>query len=725
MKHNADQNLITRPAEGQMTAAPFGGTLLILLPLYIGLAGMCCRLFSMTAAAGMGLAAFVTALSAALLWLYRGKFGMWVLPAGCLLVLLCGVMFRGTLLSGMQYLANFIRDRLSGVTGEIWLSRASMENPLPALLAGGVLCALLLTRAAMKGNLIPALPVLLPLLAGVGAGLIPADAFFALAVCGFALIPCGGSTLKSGAARLGIAVLCALLAIGTAGVLQKLPADAWNRSIRHTIHALRYDNASNSMPEGRLRDLGARRRSDTPALKLTMEQPQKLYLRGGVYEVYTGTAWEELAPQTLADSEALFYWLHSEENDFYGQGQLAKADRLTLGTEPCGMTVENLSACSGHAYLPYAFADTVLLSARQIGDAGSRETIERFAYLPGSLPEWFEVQREIAARQSALSAYHDSEEAYADYAETNDLSMTEECWNVLYRQLGDRTGTHSLGEILTTIRSYLDEHMYYDESVRTHSGDGDFLRCTLEYGGAGYSVHYATAATLMLRYFGVPARYVEGYFLSAEEAQRYAAGEEIVLTENHAHAWAEYYLSGVGFVPFEVTPGYMDDEELAIGSDGEDENDTSLRYTANPMSYVQQQQPEAQLPEEGEHTSLHAGLVWLLIALLLLLAAVLWVAYQRLRLRQYLRRIDAAENREAVQGRYIYAQSLAGCCPAAALPDGEDAERLYKEAAFSDHELTAAHRERMDAYAGEVLAACRRAWTFTEKIRWRLLHAIY
>lgn len=725
MKHNADQNLCIYPAAEESKAVPVWGALLILLPLYIGLAGLCCGLFSLTAAAGMGLTVGMMALSTVLLWLYCGRYRMWVLPALSMLVLLCGVIFRNTLLPSVQYLANFIREKLPGVTGEICLARVASDDPLPALLAGGVLCALLLTYAATRGKLIPTLPVLLPLLLGVGMGLIPANVFFALAVCGFALIGCGSVSLRNGAVRLGIAALCALLAIGAAGALQKLPADSWNRGIHHAIHALRYDSDSNSMPEGRLKNLGAWERSDAPALKITMEQPQKLYLRGGVYEVYTGTDWETLAPQTLADSDALFYWLHSEENDFYGQGQLAKADYLTLGTEPCDMTVENLSACRGHAYLPYAFADTALLSKRQIGDAGSKETIEHFSYLPGSLPEWFAVQHEIAAKQEDLSDYRDSEAAYADYAEANDLMMTEECWNVLYQQLGDRTGTHSLGEILKTIRDYLDEYMCYDENVSTHSGDGDFLRCTLEYGGAGYSVHYATAATLMLRYFGVPARYVEGYFLSAEEAQKYASGEEIILTENHAHAWAEYYLSGVGFVPFEVTPGYMDDEELAISGDGENEDNIGLRYTANPMSYIQPQQPEAEIPQDGEHTNLHAGLIWLLIVLLLLMTAALWVTYQRLHLRRYLRRIDTAGHREAVRGRYIYAQSLARRCPTAILPDGKEAVRLYEEATFSDHEMTAEHRKSMDAYAEEMLTACRGAWTFTEKIRWRLLHAIY
>lgn len=48
----------------------------------------------------------------------------------------------------------------------------------------------------------------------------------------------------------------------------------------------------------------------------------------------------------------------------------------------------------------------------------------------------------------------------------------------------------------------------------------------------GYSVHYATAAVLMLRYCGVPARYAEGYYLSGQDA---ASGEQTFeLDETHA-----------------------------------------------------------------------------------------------------------------------------------------------------------------------------------------------
>lgn len=79
-------------------------------------------------------------------------------------------------------------------------------------------------------------------------------------------------------------------------------------------------------------------------------------------------------------------------------------------------------------------------------------------------------------------------------------------------------GRLKLSEIKERIYQCLEENLAYDESAVTLNGNNDFLAYTLEQKKKGYSVHYATAAVLMLRYYGVPARYVEGYYLRPEEA---------------------------------------------------------------------------------------------------------------------------------------------------------------------------------------------------------------
>ena len=72
----------------------------------------------------------------------------------------------------------------------------------------------------------------------------------------------------------------------------------------------------------------------------------------------------------------------------------------------------------------------------------------------------------------------------------------------------------------------------------------------------GYSMHFAAAATMMFRMFGVPARYVVGYvapkeIFTEDENGTYTA----VLEDDNAHAWVEIYEPFLGWTPVEVTPG--------------------------------------------------------------------------------------------------------------------------------------------------------------------------
>ena len=226
----------------------------------------------------------------------------------------------------------------------------------------------------------------------------------------------------------------------------------------------------------------------------------------------------------------------------------------------------------------------------------------------------------------------------------------------------------------------------------------------------------------MLRYMGVPARYVEGYYLSAEDAARYKAGETITLTEENAHAWAEYYVSGVGFVPFEVTPGYIDDEELSLGGDSPDEN----TYENNTQQFVEVEQPE----EVNEHKqdrftfSLNAHYLLLLPLLLILLLAGC-IFHRRRVFRKKMAAIDAANDREAIAMRYGYAVCLLRHSTVQFPEDAAEAAELNQKALFSTQEMTPEQRKQVDSFAVRVLDACKGSWTTWEKIRYWLWNCLY
>lgn len=66
----------------------------------------------------------------------------------------------------------------------------------------------------------------------------------------------------------------------------------------------------------------------------------------------------------------------------------------------------------------------------------------------------------------------------------------------------------------------------------------------------GYCQHFAGAMALLLRLNGIPSRVAVGF----------TTGEQIgtwtyLVSSNNAHAWVEVYFAGIGWLPFDATPG--------------------------------------------------------------------------------------------------------------------------------------------------------------------------
>lgn len=71
-------------------------------------------------------------------------------------------------------------------------------------------------------------------------------------------------------------------------------------------------------------------------------------------------------------------------------------------------------------------------------------------------------------------------------------------------------------------------------------------------GKKGYCTYFASAATVLCRCEGIPARYVEGVSTDYEDRD-----EDSYLVKNQeAHAWTQVYLKGFGWIDVDATPGY-------------------------------------------------------------------------------------------------------------------------------------------------------------------------
>lgn len=103
----------------------------------------------------------------------------------------------------------------------------------------------------------------------------------------------------------------------------------------------------------------------------------------------------------------------------------------------------------------------------------------------------------------------------------------------------------------------------------------------------GYCSYFASAMAVMCRIAGVPARYVEGYFVPA--------GEDVTVTGENAHAWAEVYFNGVGWVAFDPSTGAG-----AFGQDNAASGQSDTADRASAEDAPESGDPDATLPPSDD-----------------------------------------------------------------------------------------------------------------------------
>jgi hypothetical protein len=95
------------------------------------------------------------------------------------------------------------------------------------------------------------------------------------------------------------------------------------------------------------------------------------------------------------------------------------------------------------------------------------------------------------------------------------------------------------------IKSYLEDGFSYTLSPEIPPEDMDFVSHFLQT-KRGYCTYYATAMAVLARCAGLPSRYIEGYKVDIEYTNT-----EVVVTQENAHAWAEIFIEGFGWLPFD------------------------------------------------------------------------------------------------------------------------------------------------------------------------------
>lgn len=252
----------------------------------------------------------------------------------------------------------------------------------------------------------------------------------------------------------------------------------------------------------------------------------------------------------------------------------------------------------------------------------------------------------------------------------------------------------------------------------------DFINYFLSENRRGYCAHFASAATLIFRYLGIPARYVEGYAIDLadisgngtliEDAQYedYYDGYSLLGTEAvvsveasdaNAHAWVEVYDEALGWVVVEVTPA----------SDKEESGESLWQRLLNFLTGNQEDASETEQEVEEEETGTDgqagrgAGLFLKAAVLLFMIAVVvrLTVAagfksyrYKRadrnekliMRYQEYIRKLS--RKRRELREKINYEQQLLWLASEnfwmADEEELEECTRILERAGFSQTEIS-------------------------------------
>lgn len=137
-------------------------------------------------------------------------------------------------------------------------------------------------------------------------------------------------------------------------------------------------------------------------------------------------------------------------------------------------------------------------------------------------------------------------------------------------------------DVVNQVKEYYVENIPYTIRPGATPWRADFINYFLTDNRKGYCAHFASAATLIFREMGIPARYCEGYAVSFNQMTLYGElvedaeysnyydgynelGETALVrmdvTDASAHAWVEVYVEDKGWIPVEVTPPSGTEEE--------------------------------------------------------------------------------------------------------------------------------------------------------------------
>lgn len=530
-----------------------------------------------------------------------GKPAGWIILTGSVLCLFLtqGETLAQSFLSVKKNVLETLENYLETYLGSVL--RTTVSADLAMIVSGiciggifsyGVVCM----RHAWLSVTLVILGFLVPFM--VGKTPRAAETFLCLLV-----IPGVVSSKANGKQSGGVAVLLAVAALGIGSLFsgtevkqffqeQRENTGRWASVLKENSGEF-LGKAEGGVSAGEVGGAGAFSQNDTKQLLLTVKKkPQeKMYLQGYIGNVYEDNRWK-------AEGETEFRkWLRSQNTKGRSVRNLLYQQLKDTFTQET-VHIENIGANKVYKYIPYGGyyeeKDSIVADA-YVKEEGKAYDVR---YCPFSVSDLKRVKKTKS----------DLENAYFQYVSKQNTEVPKTIEKTFQTEIKTKIRARDVWGIMREVASTLKEQADYSlEPGRTPRGK-DVAEYFYFENKKGYCEHFATVATLMLRMKGIPARYVAGYAVDPSAfTQKEDGTYEAVVTGTSAHAWAEAYVEGIGWIPVETTPGYGD----GIVSDEKEEAETTgypskvtekeeSMQDEQEQNHLQQEEPQQKVNAEKE-----------------------------------------------------------------------------------------------------------------------------
>lgn len=553
----------------------------------------------------------------------------WIVGFGVILIWFSDFLVNGAKMI-LETLLVFYSSAYSSVSLSVGYVPLGHTATLPMCLWGAItatLCAWTILRQQTPAGvlILSALPVALCL---VVLDTPPDRSYlFLYLICAALLVLTQGCRRRSRVSgnRLCLALILPMLLV-ILGLHAFLPEQSysrkpWSDALLHQIETLLPDmqaaktdsphpDTYNSNFPHRPLTMGPPEYLNRPVMSVTAETSDLIYLRGNTYGQYTQDSWDTLDfrqyDESYAANRGLFLLYEDSEVD------LQTIHIRTTRPLAVLYTPYYLHQLPEQGNYSWDCAVRNSDNLREYDISYCKEAPQALSFSDSSFFSEEPSPYDQFVREYYTKLPWDTRKSAADYLQAHGFSQS---------LLSEPNPTAYAQRIAQLVRS----SAAYDLHTPAMPQGEDFAIWFLNESPTGYCMHFASASVVLLRAADIPARYVTGYLVKAQ------AGEAVTVLDRHAHAWAEYYVQGVGWIPLDATPAEAVDHifqpEETTPPDTTGETDAVTETTAPPKESSPTEPapsaPEGAPPDTSEPLKqLHIPGWMFLIPVLILLTLV-------------------------------------------------------------------------------------------------------